>query len=71
MPIKVKLANQDCTNAKYIGNNTINKSIKLHGVLKLESFDVNLISITKLTKKLNYSFTFFMTIVLSRIAKET
>lgn len=58
-PISVRVSTNESTKAYYIGQIASNDKIKLKDVLKLHSFDVNLISITKLTKDLNYSDIFY------------
>lgn len=49
-PISVRLATNQCTKAHFTGEFILNDKIKLNDVKQFESFDVNLISATKLTQ---------------------
>lgn len=57
-PITVHLPNSQGANVKHINTYHFNSKIVLHNVLRIHDFDVNLISVTKLTKKLKCNFSF-------------
>lgn len=57
-PISVRLPNGTLVSAEHAGDVLLNNSIVLHDVLYLPMFDFNLLSISKLTKALNYFVSF-------------
>lgn len=57
-PISVRLPNGSLASADYAGDVLLNGSILLHEVLYLPAFCFNLLALSKLTKTLNYCFSF-------------
>lgn len=57
-PIIVHLPNSQITTVNCIGNYKINNNLTLYNVSKITDFNVNLISVTKLTKQLKCCFSF-------------
>lgn len=58
-PITIHLPNFQVAIVRQIGFYFINKNLTLHNVLSILDFNVKLISVTKLTKQLQYSFSFY------------
>lgn len=59
IPISVRLATNQSTKARFTGEFPLNNKINLTEVLQFEAFDVNLISVAKLTQYLNCSVAFY------------
>lgn len=55
-PITVHMPNSSIVTVHEFGTFTLNENLTLYPVLKILNFNVNLISVTKLTKSINCSF---------------
>lgn len=58
-PIKVHMSNSQIAIVHEVGTYTLNEKLTLESVLKISNFNVNLISVAKLTKSINCSTLFF------------